>query len=262
MKCTVLIENETNRSDLIAEHGLSLYIETENLKILFDSGQSDTFYKNACVLGIDLSQVDYFILSHGHYDHGGGIQKFLEINSHAPVFVHKHAFHEYMHGFDKYIGLNQNLKNHSRLIFIDDIFDFDNGFQLIPLSKCKLKYPVQSFGLYEKVENEWIEDCFSHEIILQCITPNHKVLFSGCTHSGIINIMELFHPDILVGGFHLKKQEDKDCLYQLANQLNTYDAVYYTGHCTGKLQYTLLKSVMKDKLHSFCTGTILTFMEE
>ncbi|MCI8845747.1 MAG: MBL fold metallo-hydrolase [Lachnospiraceae bacterium] len=72
MKITALLENKTNREDMLTEHGLSLYIETEKHKILFDMGQSDLFAKNAAALGINLSSVDIAVLSHGHYDHGGG----------------------------------------------------------------------------------------------------------------------------------------------------------------------------------------------
>ena len=77
MKITVLLENTSTQSNLTAEHGLSLLIETKPHIILFDMGQSDAFAKNAERLGIDLALVDTAILSHGHYDHGGGLKAFL-----------------------------------------------------------------------------------------------------------------------------------------------------------------------------------------
>ena len=73
MKLCTLLENTACRNDLTAEHGLSLYMETGNHKILFDMGQSDAFAANAHKLHIDLTQVDTAILSHGHYDHSGGL---------------------------------------------------------------------------------------------------------------------------------------------------------------------------------------------
>ena len=92
MKITCLAENTTSRPDIEAEHGLSLYIETNGKKILFDMGQGELFIRNAKRLGIDLSDVDIAVISHGHYDHGGGLRSFLEINKKAPVYISEHAF--------------------------------------------------------------------------------------------------------------------------------------------------------------------------
>ena len=77
MKITSLLENTPCRDDMHIEHGLSLYIETAHHKILFDMGQTDLFAQNAKNLGISLTEVDYAVLSHGHYDHGGGLAAFL-----------------------------------------------------------------------------------------------------------------------------------------------------------------------------------------
>lgn len=78
MKITTLIENAHASGNLISEHGLSLYIETKKHKILFDTGQSNAFILNAEKLNIDLKQVDIVIISHGHYDHIGGLIHFFE----------------------------------------------------------------------------------------------------------------------------------------------------------------------------------------
>ena len=85
MKIYTLMENTTCNEALACEHGLSLYIEAAGKRILFDAGQTGAFADNAEKMGIDLSQVDICILSHGHYDHGGGLKRFLEVNDHAPI---------------------------------------------------------------------------------------------------------------------------------------------------------------------------------
>jgi hypothetical protein len=126
MKITTLIENTTLRDDLTAEHGLSLLIEFGGRKILFDSGQSGAFADNAEKLGIDLSQVDLCVLSHGHYDHGGGLKRFLEINDHAPVYINRHAFGEYFSS-GKYIGLDPALEENPRLIGVEDVLEIAEG---------------------------------------------------------------------------------------------------------------------------------------
>ena len=104
MKIQVLLENTSLRQDLLAEHGLSLYIETGEHKILFDMGQTEAFAYNAEQMGIDLSQVDIAILSHGHYDHGGGLKYFMGINQKANIYLNRYAFSPFYNGAEKYIG--------------------------------------------------------------------------------------------------------------------------------------------------------------
>ena len=100
MKITVLAENsvcKTNSLNVKAENGLSLFIEFDERKILFDTGQSDLFIHNAEKMGIDLSQVDYLVISHGHFDHGGGLKHFLKINKKAKIFLHINAANKLLH---------------------------------------------------------------------------------------------------------------------------------------------------------------------
>ena len=87
MKLITLVENTCGNNGCIAEHGLSIYIETDKHKLLLDTGQSDAAVKNAETLGIDLSKVDTVILSHGHYDHSGGILPFSKLNKTARIIM-------------------------------------------------------------------------------------------------------------------------------------------------------------------------------
>ena len=91
MKWTVLTDNRTTDDHLITEHGLSILLETERHRILLDTGASDVFLRNAETLGVDLQNVDYLFLSHGHSDHTGGLAHFLNINHQARVIVAQEA---------------------------------------------------------------------------------------------------------------------------------------------------------------------------
>ena len=103
MRIRVLAEN-TAKEGFLCEHGLSLLVETDaGRKILFDMGQSDLFAANAKELSLDLASVDTAVLSHGHYDHGGGLSRFLQVNKKAPVYISRYAFGEYYNGQEKYI---------------------------------------------------------------------------------------------------------------------------------------------------------------
>ena len=92
MKITTLMENTASAECYTAEHGLSIYIETKNHVILFDSGASGAFADNAEKLGVDLGKVEMAVLSHGHYDHGGGLLRFMEKNKTAPIYMSACAF--------------------------------------------------------------------------------------------------------------------------------------------------------------------------
>ena len=87
MKWTVLSDNRCKDCFLSTEHGLSILLQTERYKILLDTGASDVFIRNAEQLGIDLSDVDYVFISHGHSDHAGGLRYFLEHNQKAQIIV-------------------------------------------------------------------------------------------------------------------------------------------------------------------------------
>ena len=123
MRITALAENTSVSDNFGAEHGLSLYIETDKHNILFDMGQTALFSENAEKLGIDLSMVDIAVLSHGHYDHGGGLKKFLSINDKAPVYINRYAFEPHYNGKEKYIGLDISLQDNERIIFTDDFYE-------------------------------------------------------------------------------------------------------------------------------------------
>ena len=84
-----------------------------------------------------------------------------------------------------------------------------------------------------------------------------RILISGCSHKGIMQIVDAFRPDILIGGFHFMKIREEEALAEAAQRLLAYETVYYTGHCTGQEQYGYLKSIMGEKLHYLATGTVL-----
>jgi len=260
MKCTVLIENTTCQDDLHCEHGLSLYIESKKHRILFDTGQSALFIDNAKTLGIDLAQIDTVIISHGHYDHGGGLLSFLKLNSHATVYLHETAFHRYYHGPEKYIGLDERLQDSPRIKRITEDFILDGEISILCTAGKSEIVPVQSFGLSELKDGIHHPDQFDHEIVLMMKEKNQSILISGCSHKGILNYVHWYRPDVLIGGFHLKKLHPDDHQYELislAEFLKQFSTVYYTGHCTGEKQTELMKTVMKDQLHAIQSGSVI-----
>jgi 7,8-dihydropterin-6-yl-methyl-4-(beta-D-ribofuranosyl)aminobenzene 5'-phosphate synthase len=262
MKITSLLENTTHREDMRTEHGLSLYIETDTHKILFDMGQSDAFAENAKTLGIDLAEVDFAVVSHGHYDHGGGLAKFLEINPHAPVYIMSDAFLPHYNAKGKYIGLDTALMTNPRLIFTDNIYDKFSIAENITLYSCNNREPsteIDSCGLTELECDMLVPDTFFHEQYLQIENVGEDakcVVISGCSHKGILNIADWFAPDVIVGGFHFSKKPLDEKLSAMALALDEYETAYYTCHCTGEAQFDFMKKRMKALSYLSCGESI------
>lgn len=258
MKIVSLIENTACAPCYASEHGLSLYLETGNKKILFDTGQTDAFADNAEKLGVELEAVDVAVISHGHYDHGGGIARFLKLNSHAPVYINRYAFGDYYNATGKYIGLDKSLAQNGRLIFTDDALKIYEGLELVTCNERERAYPTDSAGLTEKCRDGFIPDSFRHEQYLIIREEGIKVVLSGCSHKGILNIMHWLEPDVLAGGFHFMKKElssDGNAFLNKASEtLLGYNTMYYTCHCTGYLQYMYLKERMGAKLRYLAGG--------
>ncbi len=252
----VLTENTAVSKDFECEHGLSLYIETKNHKILFDMGQSDVFIRNAQKMGVDLTSVDIAFLSHGHYDHGGGLVSFLSLNEKAKIYLNSLAFGEYYNGTEKYIGLDKSLAQNPRLVFTGNELKIDDELSLFSLNEKISRSEVESFGLNQKKDGEFIPDSFRHEQYL-VITENEKTtVISGCSHKGVINIARELKPDTLVGGFHYSKIDPLDpTLKTRADALSGLGCEYFTCHCTGVEQYNKMKEYMGNLLHYIGAGS-------
>ena len=254
MKIVTLMENTTLDPNLTAEHGLSLYIETQGVKILFDAGETGAFADNAEKLGVDLSQVDFAVLSHGHKDHSGGLLRFLELNDHAPIYVSSYVYDGQHNANGDYIGPDPALQ--SRFHTYEETVYPAPGVTLECPKEAFGRIPLDTAGLQRTEKGQLIPEDFRHEQYMQIREGEKRILFSGCSHRGVINIAEKYRPDILIGGFHYMKREP-DSLTPETQALLTLPTQYYTGHCTGEEQYAFLKTKMADRLHYLPTGGIL-----
>jgi 7,8-dihydropterin-6-yl-methyl-4-(beta-D-ribofuranosyl)aminobenzene 5'-phosphate synthase len=252
LRIVSLLENTAARADVLAEHGLSLYIEACGKRILFDMGQSDLFARNAEVLGVDLSGVDVAILSHGHYDHGGGLVSFLELNKRAPVYLSEHAFGDYYNGTEKYIGLDKRLQGNPRLHPVADTLEIAKGLTLFSCNACPRPHGTDSGGLTKRVGDAFFADDFLHEQYLLVEQGNKRVLISGCSHKGILNIAEWFAPDVLIGGFHFSKMPLDGALSKKAQLLAAKPTQYFTCHCTGVPQFEFMRQFMPHLAYLAC----------
>lgn len=262
MKWTVLSDNRCNNCTLFTEHGLSIILQTEKHKILLDTGASDVFIRNAEQLGIDLSDVDYVFISHGHSDHAGGLRYFMEHNRQAQVIVSPDA----MSG--KFFSKRGNLHSittewpeidDDRLISIDQTCEIAECLHAIAHIPQNHPMPKGNQNLYvQNANGDYIHDDFRHELALYI----DGFLFTGCAHSGLENILAAcpYPIKFVVGGFHLLDGlESEEELQELAERLKEqYPTTrFYTSHCTGDNVFEVMEGVMGEQLQSFRCGTII-----
>lgn len=269
MRIQVLVDNRTLRNELESEHGLSIYLETADFKCLLDTGNSDLFIKNANSMEIDLAEVDYVFISHGHLDHIGGLSSFLKINAKAKVLISKNTVDQ--HFFSVRKGVKRISSDYDfsvyadRFIYVDAPLMFENDIQIFPCIAKNNATPLANKTLMKELDGELVADNFNHELVF--VYGKEKLfVYTGCAHKGVLNILDSVDKHIgkpvklLAGGFHLVDGfETEDEIKSIAQTclLKYPDTTFITGHCTGNCAYTYLKAVLGNNLYSFYTGFTL-----
>ncbi|MCI5130292.1 MAG: MBL fold metallo-hydrolase [Candidatus Electrothrix sp. EH2] len=278
MRVVALIENTKpeDREELIAEHGLALYIEQDHRRILFDTGATGAFAHNAQKLGVNLEDVDAVVISHHHYDHGGGLACFTEENRKAKIYLRKSNEEDYcFRAFGvvgKYIGLDQSLlqQQADRFEFIDCFTEIIPSVYILTDIPQHYARPKRNRRLCMKQGGRYVPDRFQHELIMVIREEAGLIVFTGCAHNGILNMIEAVKRQFknepiraVFGGFHLAGSptlnimaESQKDIKKIGEKLLTYSVgQVYTGHCTGKRASDILKQVMGDQLEYFATGS-------
>jgi 7,8-dihydropterin-6-yl-methyl-4-(beta-D-ribofuranosyl)aminobenzene 5'-phosphate synthase len=245
VKMVTLIEDTkiNEPKDLVAAHGMSLYIERNGQRILFDTGPSSQFIRNSEKLGVDLKKVDMAIISHAHMDHIGGLAFFLWINKKANIYLSRNALKN-----PDFRALCSKMDGEAfnRISFVDNSTEIAQDVFI--LTKIEGRYPIR--------------DRVDHEIVLVIRNNNKLIIFSGCSHGEILNIIGSVtrtFPNIyvraVIGGFHLTGTA-KYSVEQIGKEMLKYPIMkIYTCHCTGVENYGILKTILGVKIEYISTGS-------
>ena len=275
MRLVCLVEN-TCKEGLGCAHGLSLYAETAGHRILFDAGPDGALLLgNAEKLDIDLREVDIAVLSHGHYDHAGGLRAFMELNSKAKLYIHSYAATRGHYATEdvgwRFIGLEESLIKDfaDRIVLSGDSLEIDSELLLFSDIKTADFISGSNSSLFEECDGEYVPDPFHHEQNLLVREGEKLHLLAGCAHRGIINILRRAEelgekmPDSVFSGFHLtnpglKLDLPDSFVRSVGSELKNYPCAYYTGHCTGANPYAALKDVLGEKVNYLHAGLDVT----
>ena len=268
LKTTVLVDNADGDS-LKGEWGLSFYIEYGDKTVLLDAGLSGLFAANADSLGLDLTKVDYAVLSHAHDDHANGLETFLDRNDHAPLYVAKYCdenCYDLRGLMYKYAGIPRGImkRRESRIVRANQDMYISDGIRLLGHTTPGLSEHGRMEKMYLRQGFlRFIPDDFRHEQSLIFELEDGIVVFNSCSHAGadiIINEAMQAYPGrkilAMIGGFHLFNKSD-DYVKAFARRVEaTGVSSIYTGHCTGPKALDILHAELGDKVHDFKTGLV------
>jgi 7,8-dihydropterin-6-yl-methyl-4-(beta-D-ribofuranosyl)aminobenzene 5'-phosphate synthase len=249
IEITTLIENtQGEHTGLITEHGLSFLIETGKSGILFDTGRSNAFLKNAKLLGKRLDGVEHVVLSHGHYDHSGGFQSFVQSRADRAFTLHTgegffaekyarfNASYQYLgNDFDQEYIKEQGITHHT----------ITGKTEIVPgvwaLTHFKRNHAEETIHPRFVLRGQagWVEDRFDDEVLLVVETGKGLVMLVGCSHPGILNMLDsvqqAFNKPVyaLLGGTHLVEADRP----RVARSIQAFQEkgieVLGINHCSG-----------------------------
>ncbi|WP_185968821.1 MBL fold metallo-hydrolase [Carboxylicivirga sp. M1479] len=267
MRLTTLIDNKQSRKQVQCEHGLSFLLEQDGLNVLFDTGQSGKFLSNALKMGIDMSDVDFVVLSHGHYDHSGGLPEFFKLNSKAKLLVHKNTLRQRFSRSSVMVKENGTpwrsdlAKYLHRIVFITEDYQLAEGLNLVCSIPRREGFNAVNDRLVVKQAGAYVPDPFDDEIVLVADHGNKTLLLCGCAHTGIVNILhhvkERFNVEVfscVAGGIHLHGCS-ADFILPIVNELSNFNIEKWAlNHCTGAKAFQVFESYFPNKVEYMGSG--------
>lgn len=274
-RITILCENLVGRRVGLGEHGFSAFIETERGNLLFDAGSGHSIVSNSLVMNKDLKNIKKILLSHGHYDHTGGLPEVLKMKGQVDVHAHPHVFLDRFSirkegdtetrrfvglpckkGYLESLGAN--------FVFNTDFIEVEAGIFLTGEVPRKTSFEKPDPSLLSGIGGKSVPDIFFDDQSLTLDTDRGLVLILGCAHSGMINIInhvidkikkEKIHA--ILGGTHLDfltPEQLEESIHSLKKMEVEKVGV---SHCTGLRAAFRLNQEFGDRYFYGCVGSVL-----
>jgi 7,8-dihydropterin-6-yl-methyl-4-(beta-D-ribofuranosyl)aminobenzene 5'-phosphate synthase len=275
VKLTVLCDNVVGVIDGIGEHGYSIYIETRGGPYLFDTGSGIGIISNAKLLGKDLRPLQKIFLSHGHYDHTGGLSDVLEYVNSVPVYAHPAVFNEKYSiskrndiTENKFIGMPQTKE---LLEAKGALFQLDKGFREVGEGLFLTGEIPRTTGfeagedrLKVKLNDIFTVDSFPDDQALVLSTKKGLVVLLGCSHAGTINTLRYVQSKLkdesvyaVIGGTHWGFMDEKNFASSIELLKEMDISVIGVSHCTGIPVAHKIMSEFGDGAFYASVGTVI-----
>ncbi|MGW8313265.1 MAG: MBL fold metallo-hydrolase [Desulfuromonadales bacterium] len=275
LRLDIICENTVGRPIAAGgEHGFSCLVQTTSDRLLFDTGSGDTLLNNLETLGHEAGQIDKLVLSHGHYDHCGGLLPLLRKIGPRPVYAHPDIFNE------RFWQGQHELRNislpYSRteletagasFHFLDHLTELSPGLFFSGRIPRSITWEEGDSHLVRRCSDDtgWQPDTFPDDAALAVQTAKGLVVLLGCAHAGMVNTLEHFrkqlgHPRIhmILGGTHLGPATDQQFSETVEYLLNLDFDRLGVAHCTGQLRAAQLYARFPNKVFFANVGTTLT----
>jgi len=272
VKITILVDNRAG-DGLLAEHGFSLWVEADGRRILFDTGQAALEF-NSRVLGVELAEADALVLSHGHYDHTGGIPVFLRatraagIHCHPGIALARYAIRE---GKAKSIGMPPEALAALEKLPAERLHPVDRAVMLS--ERVGLTGPIPRATGFEDTGGPFFldpegkaADPIEDDLALWIRTDEGLVVCAGCAHAGIVNTLDFVRGlsgerriRAVLGGFHLKETRRERLDRTIAALRSTAPDLIVPCHCTGDQAASALKDALGERVTPGAAGMVLRF---
>lgn len=281
-KITTLIENNPDtKGKLQYEHGFSLFIEYNGRHLLFDTGQTGAFLENAKKLQIDMKTVDGIIISHGHYDHAGGVKRVCTyIKNGTPMYVGDGFFKEKYKVITKatgeksyrYNGIDftrEEVEESGMLVSVisDDITYLNERILLFKNFHRVTSFEPINEKFVRKEKDSYQMDSFQDEIVMGLVTSKGLIVLVGCSHVGLINIIETIEKRVtmpiyaVIGGTHLV-EATKERIDQTIESLKKRNIQWIAvSHCTGERGMVKMEEAFINQFQKNVTGHRMEFVD-
>jgi 7,8-dihydropterin-6-yl-methyl-4-(beta-D-ribofuranosyl)aminobenzene 5'-phosphate synthase len=268
-RITLLVDHQAISPDLATEHGLSFLLELGERVILFDTGASDAFLRNADRLGLPLDSVGHVILSHGHWDHSGGLGAALDRVPEAKVYLHPRALGpKYSRHPDRPVrAIGFPKESWSAVCPVMHQVNWTTAPMCLA-ADIGLTGPIPKWHSLERNSGPFFldpegqqPDPFEDEQALWIRTPTGLVVIMGCAHAGVVNTLEYVRGitgetciRAVLGGLHLVKASEERLRFTVEALQRLEVAALFPCHCSGESEVALLRAHLGDRVRTLAAG--------